>query len=1024
MRAEFVPDAGIVADGTTPFRAFASIGVAALALDRPGEVVCVGPGTYPEQDISPSLSGTAMAPIVFRADPSGVSTQDPAGPVRLVPPPESGGIAAAGFRLFGRRHVVIAGFVIDGYGDPAVQVRSAAGAAGNSSDIAILDNLVRNTVRTAIDVFAEGAITIEGNQISGSINGSGISLQSCMGAAPIGAGGATADPRCSGGPGAALQVSVRWNRLEDNRSHGVFIQDAVGGVVEHNEFYDNQGSGIFLRHVRGFVVADNIVHRSGAQGVTVRSAVGNPGNSADVVVRNNELRGPSNGSGVDISAEGEVVVAGNHVVGFSGSGVAVQACIDAAEPADPDAEANPRCRGGAGDPVEVVVDTNRLGINSGHGVFVRDARGGIVQNNVIFSNDMTGITLRNAPDFTVFNNLIYRNRDQGLAVGTADQPSPRVVVVNNTFFGNERWGIDIGSAGAASEEAMILNNILMINGGGNQGIGVRNETALATRSTCGYIAGFNIMPDRYGPNTPRNVYDIDADPLFANPVAGPDGMLGGRRDAGGAIIDNSFDDDFTLRQIGADRVSPAIDAGYATVITVGIRGSTASDGSPDTGVLDAGYHYGVAAGATPNLPVPFMPLFVRRGGSNSNSGTSLDQPLATVAAGALRARAGVTVIVGPGTYGECDLGPPRDQGRATFLADPAGFYTGDPPGHVVIDAGCCHVDPEDPTCEPGAAGFLLSNSCGVAVEGFHVRGAAGHGILIRAGSRGAAARHNVAFSNLGYGLRVIDSDDVRVFNNLVYANTSGGIEIGGGDCDPLGCERRGSRRALLENNTCYGNGGSGILIGSGPGVSSHSTVRYNVTHIGRPGSALLGINGIQLGDGVSIDQHLEGYTSYLNVNYEGRYGGGTPRPPSDRTEAPQFVEPAGRDGVLGGIGFADDSFHLSHRASGQAGDSVAIDLGDVPAVVLGLDTRTTRTDQVRDLGPVDAGYHYPLFTQRAIGDCNGDGLVTVSELIRAVRIALGEFPIDRCPNADANGDGMVSISELTLAVRNALFGAL
>lgn len=1019
-----MPAAGVVVDGGTPFRAFASIGAAALALDRPGEVVCVGPGTYPEQDISPSLSGIAAAPIVFRADPTGVSTQDPAGPVRLVPPEESGTTSAAGFRLFGRRHVVIAGFVIEGYTDPAIQVRSAAGAAGNSSDIAILDNLVRNTVRTGIDVFAEGVITIEGNHVSGSVNGSGISLQSCMGAAPVGENGAGVEPRCSGGPGAALQPSVQWNRLEDNRSHGVFIQDAVDGVVEHNEFYDNQGSGISLRHVRRFVVADNIVHRSGGPGVTVRSAVGIPGNSSEVTVRKNRLRGPSNGTGVDISAEGAVTVVENHVLGFAGSGIAVQACIDAAEPDDANADANPRCRGGAGDPVEVLVDTNRLGINAGHGVFVRDALGGSVQNNVIFSNDMTGITLRNSPDFTVFNNLIYRNRDQGLAVGTADQPSPRVVVVNNTFFGNERWGIDIGSAGVASEEAMIVNNILMLNGEGNQGIGVRNETALLTRSTCGYIAGFNVMPDRYGPNTPRNVYDIDADPLFANPVTGPDGVLGGRRDAGGALIDNSVDDDFTLRQTGAARVSPAIDAGYATVATVGISGSTSSDGSPDTGILDAGYHYGVAPGATPNLPVPFMPLFVRRGGSNSNSGKSLDQPLATVAAGALRARAGVTIVVGPGTYAECNLGPPRDQGRATFLADPSGFYTGDPPDSVVVDAGCCHVDLDDPICQGGATGFVVSNSCGVVVDGFHVRGAAEHGILIRAGSRGAAVRHNVAFSNLGYGLGVIDSDDVRVFNNLVYANKSGGIEIGGGDCEPLDCEHRGSRRALLENNTFYGNGGSGILIGSGPGASSHATVRYNILHVGRPGSALLGANGLQLGDGVSIDQHLEGYTAYLNVNYEGRYGGVTPRPSSDRTEAPQFVDPAGRDGVLGGIGFADDSFHLSHRAAGQGGDSVAIDLGDVPAVVLGLDTRTTRTDQVRDLGPVDAGYHYPLFTQRAIGDCNGDGLVTVSELIRAVRIALGEFPIDRCPNADANGDGIVSISELTLAVRNALFGAL
>lgn len=56
------------------------------------------------------------------------------------------------------------------------------------------------------------------------------------------------------------------------------------------------------------------------------------------------------------------------------------------------------------------------------------------------------------------------------------------------------------------------------------------------------------------------------------------------------------------------------------------------------------------------------------------------------------------------------------------------------------------------------------------------------------------------------------------------------------------------------------------------------------------------------------------------------------------------------------------------------------------------------------------------------GDCDGDGRVAVSELVRAVRIALGELPLSECEAADAAGDGAVAVADLILAVGNALEG--
>lgn len=56
------------------------------------------------------------------------------------------------------------------------------------------------------------------------------------------------------------------------------------------------------------------------------------------------------------------------------------------------------------------------------------------------------------------------------------------------------------------------------------------------------------------------------------------------------------------------------------------------------------------------------------------------------------------------------------------------------------------------------------------------------------------------------------------------------------------------------------------------------------------------------------------------------------------------------------------------------------------------------------------------------GDCNGNGSVTVDDLILAVNIALGSQPASRCMAADGNGDGDVTVAELITAVNRALGG--
>ncbi len=57
-----------------------------------------------------------------------------------------------------------------------------------------------------------------------------------------------------------------------------------------------------------------------------------------------------------------------------------------------------------------------------------------------------------------------------------------------------------------------------------------------------------------------------------------------------------------------------------------------------------------------------------------------------------------------------------------------------------------------------------------------------------------------------------------------------------------------------------------------------------------------------------------------------------------------------------------------------------------------------------------------------LGDCNGDGAVTVNELVLGVNIALGVAMPAACPQFDRDQDGSVAVNELVGAVQNALAG--
>jgi parallel beta-helix repeat protein len=650
-----------------------------------------------------------------------------------------------------------------------------------------------------------------------------------------------------------------------------------------------------------------------------------------------------------------------------------------------------------------ITNANLAGVEVRPGPNGEESVGAVVANNVIYNNGDTrlgrGVQVFDSTGTVVFNNLIINNTTTGIGV----LGSPDARVINNTVYGNGGTGVvvahdevapDVKNSGNRnSPGAWVINNII-----DDPPI---SDTAFAVdvdeNGKCDYIGAFNLLASNTvrSPTTPIDPSDlIGLDPRFVDPVNG----------------------DFAL---GAG--SPAIDGGVVMASVLGLTDSSTNDnGVPDSGLVDLGYHAGhIGSPTLKTPPLTTQLLYVRRNGSDMfNDGSSPQNAFATVSGALARARAQTRIIVGPGTYSDnVGFDDRRPAGPLEVFGDSTGQLTGDTPGLPLVDAG------------HNGDGFNNVGRCSLVIDGVAVTNAGdpgstdnGNGIYLK-NAPNSIVRNTMAFSNAGVGINVENSDDVQIVNNLAYANGNisrlrgGGIQIGGDT---------GSKRALVQNNTCYANGVNGIQIGTATGPSTDAAVLYNI-------SASNGQNGIQLGSNTTYDVDLPGYNGGYNLVFGETYGfgAGTPRQASDLdTLDPLFIDPAGPDGILGGLGYADDDFRLSHIATGQAIDSPAVDYSPVTAVIAGLADRTTRTDLVPDDGNVDGGFHYPAAVVYVtptpappgslVGDCNGDGYVTIDEVILAVNIALGTSPMSMCPAVDTNHDGIAEVNELIAAVNSVL----
>jgi parallel beta-helix repeat protein len=815
--------------------------------------------------------------------------------------------------------------------DNSVEANAANGVqVRQSNTVTINDNTITNNQDAGVDAVGSTSVAFKRNEV--------------MSNASVGAS-IVADT------GATILIEISANTFQQNAGGGLFVAGASNGSVADNTVKDNASDGIVVRlSTRLSFVRNHVAHNNG-NGLAVGVGTEQSGGS-DFVLLANQISASAKG-GITVFATGNLTASANTVTHSGDTGLSIRA---------------------VGTVVSPIVSNNTIGTSASHGIFLLGASGAVAQNNVVFSNGDTGITLRSAPDALVANNLLYANVHDGMAIGTNDLAAPRAKILQNTAYANGGWGLRLGTDVAPSPGALVVGNIFQLNRGDSLGLG--GGIAVARSATCGYVAGFNINVDGYGEGTPRNDYDIVADPLFLDP-AGRDRQLGG---------DAFADDDFHLQQgRGGQTVeSPAVDAGAAPTADIRLTGTTAHGNAPDAGLADIGYHYGATADQRLTVPTPYMPIFVRQTGRSSNDGLSPEHALASIQNAAQRADAGGIVVVGPGTYAEGDIHPDQNRGRATFFADPTGVLTGDVPGAVLVDA------------TGSDTGFVLLNACDATVRGFSVTGATSAGIQVREGSDDAAVRDNVVFSNQRRGIEALGADRPRLENNLVYANLTGGIHVEQGN------------NAEITNNTVYANGVDGILVGGSGGTGP------------APGAAVLRNIVAGNGSGVRVQPNSSmGYLTGFNVAPDG-FGGNTPRADSDfvpRKTLQLFVDPPGPDGTLAGSGFLDDDFRL---AQSPANPALGIDYGEPNSLV----AWSTRNDGVPDVGAADAGYHYPfLFSWpllkstplvvfvRTSGNDRNTGL-SPDRAFASIRRAL----------AAVSGDGLIAIGPGTYREQRLLVG--
>ena len=290
--------------------------------------------------------------------------------------------------------------------------------------------------------------------------------------------------------------------------------------------------------------------------------------------------------------------------------------------------------------------------------------------------------------------------------------------------------------------------------------------------------------------------------------------------------------------------------------------------------------------------------------------------------------------------------------------------------------------------------------------------------------------------NNGIGIELINSSNAMISNSAIVMNLGDGIRANSGSAPHITL------------NSIFANGGNGVTKVDCPLASNLIDAQNNFwgddsgPRDASDDRAAGGLFNLGAGDEVSncvdFDPWIRLAPSVAGT-ITGISGGGQSAPVNTCLPAPLVVEidstlgaPLQGIDVIFSVASGDASIvenqPVQTGVDGRAQATVC--LGATPGdIVIAVTARDVDSPFATFMPTAEPGGPCLFLTtalqapkQTCSGDCNGDGSVTVNELITGVGIALGNVAMSVCPSLDRGSDGEVTIDDLLSAVDRALGG--
>lgn len=565
---------------------------------------------------------------------------------------------------------------------------------------------------------------------------------------------------------------------------------------------------------------------------------------------------------------------------------------------------------------------------SANGLFLVAADEAVVDSNRVVDAGGQGILVKRSQRSYVRNNAVIRSGEWGIHVDDGDAPLPasldgHVVAFNTVYLAGGSPATTTGGIRFQNASGEIRDNVIVAVAGAV----VRTELA-PTMVHHNVLGGGTTRIDSVAGQNPRVWGNVTSDPMLVD----------------------SDEPDLSLSEVEAGQAatSPAVDAGSGPIGTRDIGGSTRSDGVPDAGTANIGFHAGAVptAGEPPPIAAAMsgagegVDLWVdpasgddERGWGEAQSPTT---PWKSLARAMFGAQPGDVVRVRPGIYEEA----------VEVAADAVTLRGEGPPGSVVVRPpggspgvyvnGRIDVRIESLVVEGGSQGVLAAEADGIRIRGVIVVLPDTVGIQVRDTS-GLTVDSCTVTGAGSHGLLVRHSENAYLRNNLLYLNAEWGLSLEDTG-DPLPPTLGGH---VVAFNTVHANE-SGIRVLNASGEIRDNLLTSQVD-LGMflAGPSLAVHHNAFSANGRDRDQS----SAYVDTIRVWATLGGNPR----------YLDPAGGDGILGLDGWQDDDFRL-RQLPGQTPASPMVDAGSGPVSGLDIDG-STRTDGVADGGIADLGVH-------------------------------------------------------------------